>query len=410
MMQELWKTKEQRTLAPLSVPGATSAGSIRVVSGSGFRYVVPFPYRLHEMLSNVDTKFDSSIVSWLPSGKLFKVHDPSRFVESVIPSAFKQKSLKSFQRQLHLYGFQRVHEGVDKGAYFHEKFLRDDRDLCLSITRTKAPKRSRATPSMKKNDKTSQKLAAFKSQKKNTSGNTMQINKNSFANTVSLSQTNQSAVAISHTIFDDFSQLQRTPMCSDTNTKGPLHRYVSSDEVSSSQSENTSTFSNSIHNANGNIAPSVHVPSSKTHQQLEGSIADTCQWLINAGVPISAFDPVAIGDISNTSVDGPEPVYSCISSFSQSLPQQSTISPTPSCNMSSYTESKSMQSLQFNNNRDTNSADINSLFQVGLSSQNTLSLSSSFPSGVAVFNDDPLLTDLLPGENLPLVDDSLWAL
>lgn len=117
MFQELWKAKEQRTLAPLSVPGASSAGSIRVVSGSGFRYVVPFPYRLHEMLSNVDAKSDSSIVSWLPDGKHFKVHDPRRFVEEVIPSAFKQKSLKSFQRQLHLYGFQRVHEGVDKGEF-----------------------------------------------------------------------------------------------------------------------------------------------------------------------------------------------------------------------------------------------------------------------------------------------------
>ena len=117
MSQDLWKNKEQpqRTLAPLSVPGASSAGSIRVVSGSGFRYVVPFPYRLHEMLSSVDEKHDSSIVSWLPDGKHFKVHDPRRFVETVIPSAFKQKSLKSFQRQLHLYGFQRVHEGVDKG-------------------------------------------------------------------------------------------------------------------------------------------------------------------------------------------------------------------------------------------------------------------------------------------------------
>ena len=115
MSQDLWKSNEQRTLAPLSVPGASSAGSIRVVSGSGFRYVVPFPYRLHEMLSTVDAQHGSSIVSWLPDGKQFKVHDPRRFVESVIPSAFKQKSLKSFQRQLHLYGFQRVHEGVDKG-------------------------------------------------------------------------------------------------------------------------------------------------------------------------------------------------------------------------------------------------------------------------------------------------------
>jgi hypothetical protein len=97
--------------------GRDSAGSIRVVSGSGFRYVVPFPYRLHKMLSDVDSRGDSSIVSWMPDGLHFKVHDPQRFVETIIPSAFKQKSLKSFQRQLHLYGFQRVQDGPNKGTF-----------------------------------------------------------------------------------------------------------------------------------------------------------------------------------------------------------------------------------------------------------------------------------------------------
>jgi hypothetical protein len=90
-------------------------GSIRVVSGSGFRYVVPFPYRLHKMLSDVDARGDASIVSFMPDGVHFKVHNPQRFVEEIIPKAFKQKSLKSFQRQLHLYGFSRVQEGSNKG-------------------------------------------------------------------------------------------------------------------------------------------------------------------------------------------------------------------------------------------------------------------------------------------------------
>jgi hypothetical protein len=90
-------------------------GSIRVVSGSGFRYVVPFPYRLHKMLSDVDARGDASIVSFMPDGRHFKVHNPQRFVVEIIPKAFKQKSLKSFQRQLHLYGFSRVQEGRNKG-------------------------------------------------------------------------------------------------------------------------------------------------------------------------------------------------------------------------------------------------------------------------------------------------------
>lgn len=114
----------ERNLAPPKrVPGSISAGSVRVASGSGFRYVVPFPFRLHEMLCNVESKYNSLFVSWLPDGKHFKIHDPRRFLEVVIPSAFKQKSLKSFQRQLHLYGFQRVHEGPTKGEFVAEIFL-----------------------------------------------------------------------------------------------------------------------------------------------------------------------------------------------------------------------------------------------------------------------------------------------
>lgn len=102
----------------VSPPNVETAGSVRVVSGSGFRYVVPFPYRLHKMLSDVDVADQTSIVSWLPCGMQFKVHDATRFVQTIIPVAFKQKSLKSFQRQLHLYGFQRnSQEGPCKGTF-----------------------------------------------------------------------------------------------------------------------------------------------------------------------------------------------------------------------------------------------------------------------------------------------------
>lgn len=70
---------------------SNTAGSVRVVSGSGFRYVVPFPYRLHKMLSDVEVRGDASICSWMPDGLHFKVHNPQRFVEEIIPNFFKQK-------------------------------------------------------------------------------------------------------------------------------------------------------------------------------------------------------------------------------------------------------------------------------------------------------------------------------
>lgn len=90
-------------------------GSVRVHSGSGFRFVVPFPWRLHQILDDMDESGDTSIVSWMPDGRHFHVHNPTLFVKEIIPKFFKQKSFKSFQRQLHIYGFQRVADFPNQG-------------------------------------------------------------------------------------------------------------------------------------------------------------------------------------------------------------------------------------------------------------------------------------------------------
>jgi len=104
---------------PSSSPGAAALpdGSIRLVSGSGFRYVTPFPWRLHEMLEATENSpEESQIVSWLPPDyKTFKVHNSQEFTTKIIPSWFKHKCYKSFQRQLHLYGFRRIQKGPRKG-------------------------------------------------------------------------------------------------------------------------------------------------------------------------------------------------------------------------------------------------------------------------------------------------------
>jgi hypothetical protein len=50
---------------------------------------------------------------------------------------FKQSKLSSFQRQLNLWGFQRVLDGIDRGGYYHELFLMGRPDLAKIMLRTR---------------------------------------------------------------------------------------------------------------------------------------------------------------------------------------------------------------------------------------------------------------------------------
>jgi hypothetical protein len=94
---------------------------------------LPFLWKLHELLEDVEKTGDDHIISWMPSGG-FRVHKPKSFVQKIIPYYFKQSKYKSFQRQLHLYEFVRTQRGVEAGAYCHPKFVRGNKSLCLSLS------------------------------------------------------------------------------------------------------------------------------------------------------------------------------------------------------------------------------------------------------------------------------------
>ena len=91
------------------------------------------------MLEDAAIGGHEDIVSWQPHGKAFRVHKPQEFTKYILPCYFKQTKYKSFQRQLHIYGFQRISrkELPDWGAYYHDKFLRHDKELCLTMSRQK---------------------------------------------------------------------------------------------------------------------------------------------------------------------------------------------------------------------------------------------------------------------------------
>lgn len=99
----------------------------------------PFPVVLHRMLEDVTKdKNLADIVSWQPHGRAFLICQAKAFVASVLPKYFKHSKLSSFQRQLSLYGFIRLtHAGADRGAYYHEAFLRGREFLCSKIRRTR---------------------------------------------------------------------------------------------------------------------------------------------------------------------------------------------------------------------------------------------------------------------------------
>jgi len=98
-----------------------------------------FPFKLHSILENSEASGQESIISWLPSGKAFKIHKPKEFADAIMPQYFNQTKYRSFQRQLYIYGFDRIKDKAsdDYGAYFHELFIRGASDLCLDMQRKK---------------------------------------------------------------------------------------------------------------------------------------------------------------------------------------------------------------------------------------------------------------------------------
>jgi len=98
---------------------------------------VPFPEKLHYMLSQMDKNETAHIVNWQTHGRCFVVHKPKEFVEDIMPRFFRQTKMTSFQRQLNLYGFARLTTGPDRGGYYHELFIRGRMDLCKRMVRTR---------------------------------------------------------------------------------------------------------------------------------------------------------------------------------------------------------------------------------------------------------------------------------
>mmetsp|Transcript_9487 Transcript_9487/g.22802 ORF Transcript_9487/g.22802 Transcript_9487/m.22802 type:complete len:247 (+) Transcript_9487:1-741(+) len=115
-------------LLPLTVEDA---------EGGGDR-VAPFLVKLYEIVSSESL---DQHVSWSAAGDTLRIVDPASFARDVLPLYFKHSNLRSFIRQLNMYGFCR---GPTKGSrvieFFHERFCRGGRAHLRQIKRCQVAK------------------------------------------------------------------------------------------------------------------------------------------------------------------------------------------------------------------------------------------------------------------------------
>eukprot|EP00934_Nitzschia_sp_Nitz4_P006219 Nitzschia sp. Nitz4//scaffold15_size197535//54633//55754//NITZ4_001568-RA/size197535-processed-gene-0.292-mRNA-1//-1//CDS//3329537685//6209//frame0 len=124
---------------PAYPPPSRGTISTRSASmASRWKQTAQFPWRLHQMLEDAVANDFANIVSWLPDQQTFRVHEVDAFTEDVLHLYFQQTQYKSFQRQLNLWGFERITEnGPRHGGYTREHFIRGNASLCSMMKRVK---------------------------------------------------------------------------------------------------------------------------------------------------------------------------------------------------------------------------------------------------------------------------------
>jgi hypothetical protein len=108
-----------------------------------------FPRKLHAMLEDASKNNLEDIASWQPGGKSFKVFKQQRFASEIMQTYSNQTKYKSFQRQLNIYGFHRVHHGPNKGGYSHKHFIRCSPELSDRMMRRPANQSSESGTALK---------------------------------------------------------------------------------------------------------------------------------------------------------------------------------------------------------------------------------------------------------------------
>jgi hypothetical protein len=107
--------QQQQCITSTSTAPTTATATTTTGEQPGEQNLFKFPFKLHHLLNEADRCGFDRIISWIPTGDGFRVHDPKTFAKLIMPRYFEMSHYKSFQRQLSLYSFKRSSEGVHRG-------------------------------------------------------------------------------------------------------------------------------------------------------------------------------------------------------------------------------------------------------------------------------------------------------
>lgn len=93
---------------------------------------------VRRMLHDATEKDFTDVISWLPGGKAFKIHNIVAFQQKVCGKYFKSTKLMSFSDSLRKWGFCRLWEaiGMERNAYYHCLFQKGKPQLCRHYSRS----------------------------------------------------------------------------------------------------------------------------------------------------------------------------------------------------------------------------------------------------------------------------------
>lgn len=93
------------------------------------------PEDIRDMLDQAKAERADHVVSWLLHGRAFAIHNRSEFMERFLPRFFNVKKFEYFSDVIRNWGFVRLRESNDKGAFYHKLFRRDDPRATLHLSR-----------------------------------------------------------------------------------------------------------------------------------------------------------------------------------------------------------------------------------------------------------------------------------